>query len=80
MEMIAEAKTIIVYMICDKCKKGKMMPNGNVVLTTFPEQYPHKCDNCGKVVSYHIKYPYHKLVPIEPMRKEREDNHNERFD
>lgn len=79
MEMVAEAKTIIVHMICDECKKGKMMPNGNVVLTTFPTQYLHKCDNCGHTENYNVKYPYHKLVPIEPMRKESEDNHNERF-
>lgn len=69
MEMVADAKTLIVHMICDKCGKGKMIPHGNIVLTTYPEQYPHQCDNCGYMDNYPMRYPYHKLVPIETLRE-----------
>lgn len=72
MEMVAEVKTLIVHMMCDKCGKGKMMPHGSIILTAYPEQYLHKCENCGYEENYHMRYPYHKLVPIEPLRKEGE--------
>ena len=64
-------------MVCDRCGKGKMKPYGNIIITTFPEQYPHKCDSCGYEENYHIRYPYHKLVPIEPLRKESEGKDND---
>lgn len=68
MEMIAEAKTIIVEMICDECKEGKMIPTG-VTLCTYPARYPHECEKCGHKTNYYFRYPFHKLVPIEPLRK-----------
>lgn len=73
MERVAEAKTLIVEMICDKCSKGKMIPYGNAVLSTYPAQYPHKCENCGYMNNYPMRYPYHRLVPIEPLRKMKEN-------
>lgn len=72
MEMVAESKLLIVHMVCDKCKKGKMMPIG-MELMSYPPQYPHKCDNCGHAVNYSISYPYQKLVPIEALRESKED-------
>lgn len=69
MEKVAEAKTLIVENVCDKCGKGKMRPHGNSVLSTYPPQYPHICKNCGHMESYSVTYPYHRLVPVEPLRE-----------
>lgn len=70
MEMVAEAKVLIVEMVCDKCKQGVMVAyNGFSSL----QYYPHKCDKCGHKESYTCRYPYHKLVPIEPLREPAEN-------
>lgn len=69
MERVAEAKTLIVENVCDKCGKGKMRPNENYILATYPSQYPHTCENCGHTETYPVMYPYHKLVPIESLRE-----------
>ena len=53
-----EVKTFEVDMICEKCNIGHMRPVGNIVLTTYPIQYPHECDNCGHTEIYTKKYPY----------------------
>ena len=47
MEVVAEVKTLSVYMKCDKCNNGLMLENGHIILTTDPPKYPHKCNNCG---------------------------------
>ena len=72
-ELVAEAKTLIVHMKCEKCGKGIMERFGNTELATYPPQYPHKCNNCGNVENYTTTYPYHKLVPIEFLREPTED-------
>ena len=76
-EMVAEAKILIVNMVCNKCKKGIMECYGNVVLTTYPESYPHKCKNCGNVENYNQTYPFQKLVPVEPLRKPTKEEYEE---
>lgn len=68
MEMVAEAKTIIVEMICDKCERGKMIPTEEM-LCSYPPQYPHECEKCGHKTNYPFRYPFHKLIPIEPLRE-----------
>ncbi len=47
MEVVAEVKTLSVYMKCDKCNNGLMLENGHIILTTDSPKYPHKCNNCG---------------------------------
>ncbi len=69
MEMVAEVKTIIVEMVCDKCGEGKMLPSGNVMLSSNPMLYPHRCNKCGYEENYKVQYPFHKLVPIENLRE-----------
>lgn len=69
--MVAEAKILMVYMKCEKCRNGLMKPSGNVFLTE-PPQFLHKCNNCGNEETYHIQYPYQKLVPIESLREPNE--------
>lgn len=40
-----------------KCDCGcEMWPTG-VVLTSFPEQYPHRCSGCGRVENHLSRYP-----------------------
>ena len=41
MEVVAEIKTLSVYMKCDKCNNGLMLENGHIILTTDPPKYPH---------------------------------------
>lgn len=35
MERVAEAKALIVEMICDECKEGKMDPDGIMLFLDF---------------------------------------------
>lgn len=53
-----EVRTFVVDMLCDKCGEGYMRPEGNIVLTTYPLQYPHRCNRCGYTRSFIKKYPY----------------------
>ena len=57
-EIKYEVKTYEIDMVCDKCSQGVMRPLGNIVLTTYPIQYPHQCTNCGNIENYIIQYPY----------------------
>lgn len=70
-ELVEEAKTLIVIvkMKCEKCGEGLMEKFGNTVLATYPPQYPHKCNKCGKVENYPVEYPYMRCVPIEMLRE-----------
>lgn len=34
--------------ICDKCKIGEMkLSNDNIMLTSYPPKFEHKCSECG---------------------------------
>ena len=68
-EMVAEVKTLSVYMKCDKCENGLMERSGNMIFMSEPPLYPHKCNNCGYEENYPICYPYQKLVPLEQLRE-----------
>lgn len=69
MEMVAEAKTLIVERVCDVCKEGKMIPSGGAILFSDPIMYPHICNKCGNTENYKVRYPYYKFVPIEVLRE-----------
>ena len=69
MEVVAESKVLMVHMKCNKCGNGLMLRNGNIILTTDPPKFPHKCNNCGYTDSYYNQYLYQKLVPIENLRE-----------
>lgn len=30
---------------------------------------PHKCNKCGYVEDYPVRYPYQRIVPIEVLRE-----------
>ena len=69
-EVVAYARPIIVDMECDECKNGLMrLTTDNIMLASYPPQYPHKCTNCGHVTNYNCTYPYHKLIPTESLRE-----------
>jgi len=61
MEKIRRVKPIQYIMLCDECGNGEMMPTG-VVLTSFPEQYQHVCNECGCVKTYNKQYPFIEYV------------------
>ena len=43
---------------CDVCGKGRYRPTG-IVLTSFPIQYPHRCNFCGAEMNVREHtYPY----------------------
>jgi len=56
MEKELDIKPIGIKMFCDKCKKGEMLPNGNMLLSD-PPQWEHKCNKCGHEENYKYKYP-----------------------
>ena len=58
METKTEIKSFIMDFTCPKCNKGKMRPKGNVILSTYPLTYPHKCDDCGHQMMFEKTYPY----------------------
>lgn len=68
MEMVAEAKMLIVHQVCDNCGEGIMTYD-----TAYAQMnhigYPHKCDKCGYAKDYPVKYPYQRIVPIEVLRE-----------
>ena len=47
-----------------------MIMDGNIVLTTYPAQYPHKCNKCGCRKTFDRMYPFHKYVQTEAFRQE----------
>lgn len=62
MEEESEVKTVLVKMKCDKCKKGFMEKDGNIVFPSYPPQFSHKCSCCGNRENYTVQYPYTKYV------------------
>ena len=57
-EIRHEVRTFLVDMVCESCGVGYMRPVGNIALSTYPIQYPHKCDKCGYIKKKKKNYPY----------------------
>lgn len=57
-----EVKTNIIKAMCE-CG-GEYKPTG-IVLTTYPEQYPHDCSKCGKREVFYEQYPKFEYVEVE---------------
>lgn len=68
MEMVAEAKVLIVNQVCDKCGEG-IMEYDIESIQICRIGFPHKCNKCGYTEDFPVKYPYQRIVPIEVMRK-----------
>ncbi len=54
-EIEEEVKTYKVIYICDECFEGEMEWNG-IGLTTYPMQYPHKCNKCGALKTFRDRH------------------------
>lgn len=54
---------------CDVCRTGYMRPTGEI-LTTFPAQFPHRCNHCGAemTVREHT-YPYTVTEQVKEVMK-----------
>lgn len=50
-----EVKVYIDRLYCNEC--GTEMEQGDIVLCTYPPQYPHICPKCGFRITTDIKYP-----------------------
>lgn len=69
MEKCAESKLVVIKQTCDKCKLGEMLPDTtSPVLTSYPPQYPHICNNCGAKEYYPQVYPYQVAIRCEEYR------------
>lgn len=68
MEMVAEAKVLIVNQACDKCGEGIMKYDAESA-QVCRIGYPHKCNKCGYLENFPVKYPYQRIVPIEVLRE-----------
>lgn len=67
MEMVAEAKVLIVNQACDKCGEGIMECYEKSAQS--PNAFTHKCNKCGFMRIYNARYPYQRIVPIEVLRE-----------
>lgn len=62
MEMVEEAKILMVHQVCDKCGEGFMEYDIESAQMCHI-WYPHKCDKCGWQNTYQVKFPHHRIVP-----------------
>ena len=51
-----EVKTFAERLYCDKC--GEEMKPTEIVLTSYPMQYPYQCPNCGHRETTSVQYPH----------------------
>lgn len=58
-----EVKCVMKRLYCDKC--GTEMRHTGLVLTTYPEQYPYECPQCGHNVTVFDRYPRIDYVEVE---------------
>lgn len=62
-EIYKDVKTIKVYMQCNVCEEGSMIPTGSVRMSS-PPQYEHRCSHCDEVACYHVRYPEIRYVEV----------------
>ena len=63
-----EIKTYKTELICDEC--GVPMEFTGMVLTSYPEQYVHKCRKCGKTEYLTRLYPLTEYEYIDEEGKQ----------
>ena len=58
-----EVKT---YMVNKQCDCGGIFEyTEGFTLATYPPQYPHKCNSCGKSETFNHIYPILEYEPVE---------------
>jgi len=57
MEKKVEVRTFAVHYVCDEegCD-GKVVATG-FTIDTYPQQYSHQCNKCGKTYYFECQYP-----------------------
>lgn len=63
-------KPVQEYVIHAMCECGGEFIIGDVVLTTYPVQYPHICNKCGKKATFDKRYPnieYEEIDTSKPV-------------
>jgi hypothetical protein len=68
METISEIKTFQIDYSCPKCEKGFLRPTGQV-LSSYPPQYPHSCNNinCDYTEVFYKSYPHIVYQPTDQL-------------
>jgi hypothetical protein len=56
-ERTSEVRTFLIERECDICGKGDLKPAGDIVLTSHPPLFPHRCESCGASANFPEKYP-----------------------
>ncbi len=72
-----EIKMFEVNYECDVCHSGNMIRNDNLILTSYPPQYSHKCSNCGAETYFQDSYP---LIKYEKDEKESQGIKSDSFE
>ena len=57
----SEVKPVVVHAMCE-C--GGELKTKGIALTTYPEQYVHICDKCGKKEVFWCEYPKVELEEV----------------
>lgn len=55
-EVEIPVEVVQVHRQCAECVPGRMLPT-DMVLTTYPAQYPHKCNECDAGETFMCRYP-----------------------
>lgn len=53
-------RKVVHRVYCDDCDIE--LEFDNVVLTSYPAQYPYHCPNCGKVYTFWETYPWTEII------------------
>ena len=61
-EVKREVKSYIIYADCE-C--GGIFKPTNMCLMSYPPQYPHKCNKCGKEEIFSHTYPVHIMEEVD---------------
>jgi len=63
-----EVKQVQVDYRCPKCNKGYLRPT-ETVFSTYPPQFPHKCNNCDYMETFSKQYPHIDYEEIKTNQK-----------
>lgn len=70
-EKTFQIKPLGVKYICEHCHEGEMISvNDNIMLTSNPPLFAHKCNKCGGELQLPRRYPYIEWIPQEDEEKE----------
>jgi hypothetical protein len=64
-KMIKVRKEVKTYMVRAMCECGGEYEHQGLVLTSWPAQYPHECNRCGKMETFLSQYPKFEYKEVE---------------